>query len=101
MHARVQASAGIASIRLVGDFIFSAQQEFNSSYAQPLAADEIREIEIDMEEVRYLDSAALGMLLLLREKAQQSNKEVFLSNCRGRVQQILDVVNFYKVFPIR
>ena len=34
------------------------------------------ELEIDLAAVDYLDSSALGMLLMLREKAQAADKTV-------------------------
>ena len=53
------------------------------------------------EEVDYLDSSGLGMLLMLREKAQAANKTVSLRNCRGAVRQVLDIANFAKLFTIK
>ena len=49
----------------------------------------------------YLDSSALGMLLMLREKAQAANKTVVLSNCRGAARQVLDIANFGKLFSMK
>jgi hypothetical protein len=40
------------------------------------------------------------MLLLLREKAQNANLKVSLTNCTGLVQQVLDVANFQRLFTI-
>jgi anti-anti-sigma factor len=51
--------------------------------------------------VDYLDSSGLGMLLMLREKAQAANKTVSLRNCRGAVRQVLDIANFAKLFTIK
>ena len=58
------------------------------------------ELEIDLGEVDYLDSSALGMLLMLREKAQAANKKIVLSNCKGSVRQVLEIANFGKLFTI-
>ena len=43
---------------------------------------------------------ALGMLLMLRDKAKSSGKTVCLANARGSVRQVLDIANFGKLFPI-
>ena len=53
----------------------------------------------DLGNVAYLDSSALGMLLMLRDKAKSSGKTVCLANARG-VRQVLDIANFGKLFPI-
>ena len=44
--------------------------------------------------------AALGMLLMLRDKAKASGRAVTLANCRGAVKQVLDIANFGKLFAI-
>ena len=55
---------------------------------------------IDLAGVDYLDSSALGMLLLLRDRAAAASKAVSLENCRGNVRQVLDIANFGKLFKI-
>ena len=55
---------------------------------------------VDLGNVAYLDSSALGMLLMLRDKAKSSGKTVCLANARGSVRQVLDIANFGKLFPI-
>ena len=61
----------------------------------------MREITIHFGEVDYLDSSALGMLLLLREKAEGTGKSVILAGLHGTVKQVLDIANFGKLFSIR
>jgi anti-anti-sigma factor len=50
--------------------------------------------------VAYLDSSALGMLLMVRERAQAANKEISLSQANPTVMKILDIANFSKLFTI-
>ena len=101
MQTQVQTRAGVARIALHGRFDFCSHREFKTSYESPLGAADIRELEIDMGGVEYLDSSALGMLLILKERAGATNKRVAITNCRGAVKQVLDIANFSKLFPIR
>jgi anti-anti-sigma factor len=101
MHANVETEPGRARIRLNGRFDFSAHRIFRESYTPSLDAGSVSELEIDLAQVDYLDSSALGMLLMLREKAQAANKKVVLSNCRGSVRQVLEIANFGKLFTIK
>jgi HptB-dependent secretion and biofilm anti anti-sigma factor len=55
---------------------------------------------VDFGRVDYLDSSALGMLLLLREKAEAAGKKVSLANLSGTVKQVLEIANFGKLFTI-
>ena len=101
MQTQVCTSEGIAKIVLQGRFDFGAHRDFKSSYESPLGAADVHELEIDMGGVEYLDSSALGMLLILKERAGATNKRVAITNCRGAVRQVLDIANFSKLFPIR
>jgi len=56
---------------------------------------------VDLALVEYLDSSALGMLLMLRDKIKASNRRVALVNCRGPVKQVLEIANFAKLFEVR
>ena len=55
---------------------------------------------IDFEKVSYLDSSALGALLMLRERASASGKSIALSNCNGDVKDVIAISNFHKIIPI-
>lgn len=92
---------GTAKIAMAGRFDFNSHRLFRDAYQQILDNQAIKEMEIDLGAVDYLDSSALGMLLLLREKTVAANKTMALTNCRGVVQQVLEVANFNKLFTIR
>ena len=53
-----------------------------------------------MSQTEYIDSSALGMLLLLREHAGSEQGSVHLKGCRNDVKDILKVSNFDKLFEI-
>jgi anti-anti-sigma factor len=90
-----------AIISLQGRFDFSANPAFKKAYEPLLQMIEISELEIDLGAVQYLDSSALGILLLLKERADKMGKTIALSNCQGTVKRILDIANFIKLFNIR
>ena len=60
----------------------------------------IDNVTIEMSRVAYLDSSALGMLLMLRDKARSTNRSVVLSGVNDAVRKVLDIANFGKLFPI-
>ena len=101
MQAKVEIAQGTARIGLNGRFDFSAHRTFREAYSVALESAQVCELEVDLAGVDYLDSSALGMLLMLREKAQAADKTVSLRNCRGAVRQVLDIANFAKLFTIK
>jgi anti-anti-sigma factor len=100
MEAQLKNDSLRAVISLEGRFDYSRHREFRGACDQALAAGGVREVEVDFGRVDYIDSSALGMLLMLRDSARLANKTVRLINCRGNVKQILDIANFAKLFPI-
>lgn len=92
---------GKRSLSLSGRFDFHSHREFRGAYETALEEDAVKEVEIDFSGVDYLDSSALGMLLLLREKANAIDKGVVLSGLKGTVKQVLDIANFGKLFAIK
>lgn len=101
MDANVVTTAeGRAIIRLQGRFDFNAHREFREVVDQALQNGSVKEVQVDLGGVDYLDSSALGMLLMLRDKARGGGKTVSLANCRGAVKQVIEIANFGKLFPI-
>ena len=101
MLANLRTESDTAVIRLIGRFDFNGHREFKQCYENAFQAGAVRRIEVDLEGVEYLDSSALGMLLLLKEHADARALPVALANCSGMVKEILDVANFGVMFPMR
>ncbi len=85
-------------IAVEGRFDFSTHRDFRDSYEQ--AAQPLETYTVDMREASYLDSSALGMLLLLRDHAGGDASEVRIVNCNPSVRRILKVSNFEQLFSI-
>lgn len=85
-------------INIAGRFDFSLHQEFRDAYeaveGQPSA------YKVDMRDATYLDSSALGMLLLLRDFAGGDQADVEIVNCNADVRKILSISNFEQLFTI-
>lgn len=100
MQASMSKEGSKATIKLTGRFDFNTHREFRAAY-EPLVADAtVRSVTVDFAGVDYLDSSALGMLLMLRDKMGGVSKEVGLTGVRGNVKQVLDIANFGKLFQI-
>ena len=98
INAQVSPDGGELTIAISGRFDFSLHQEFRDSYAQLESAP--HRYRIDLAEADYLDSSALGMLLILRDHAGGDQAEVEIVNCNGDVRKILTISNFEQLFTI-
>ncbi|ABK45448.1 anti-sigma-factor antagonist [Magnetococcus marinus MC-1] len=57
-----------------------------------------RSYHIDFSAVHSMDSAALGMLLLLREHCGGEQARITLKNCHGQLAQLLRIARFEQIF---
>jgi len=86
------------SIVISGRFDFSMNNEFRKILADSSGANE--RYLIDMGAVDDLDSSALGMLLLLREKAGGDSADIKIQKCRPDIVEMLKMANFQTMFDI-
>lgn len=100
METNVSAGDGQATLKLAGRFDFKAHREFREAVDKLLQQASEGVVRVDLAEVSYLDSSALGMLLMLRDKAKASSRDVQLTGVKGNVRQVLDIANFSKLFSI-
>jgi len=84
------------TIKVSGRFDFSSHQEFRQIY-EGVPAD-VTKYTVDMSEATYLDSSALGMLLLMRDHAGGDNAQIEIVNCNEDVKKILTISNFGQLF---
>ncbi|MGM0767132.1 MAG: STAS domain-containing protein [Pseudomonadota bacterium] len=87
------------TIKIEGRFDFSTHQAFRDAYEH---GDEgVKDYVVDLTDTTYLDSSALGMLLLLRDYAGGDNASILIENCNSDVRRILAISNFEQLFAIR
>jgi len=84
-------------INIQGRFDFSLQSDFRKAYEKSVPSSHFI---LDFSGAEYLDSSALGMLLLLRDYAGGDNANINLTHCRNEIKNILEISNFQKLFKI-
>ena len=94
-------SDSIVSIKLPERFDFSYHKEFYNKISQVLAETRVKEVEVDFAHVDYLDSSALGMLVMLQKKCAEVSKHVVVVNASGLAADILKIANMEKIVEIR
>src|SRR5690554_3558903 len=94
----VSADGNQVTIYIQGRFDFSSHQEFRAAYEKlPKTPTHFR---VELQGTSYLDSSALGMLLLLRDYAGGDKANIELVNCSADVKKILTISNFEQLFTI-
>ncbi|MGR0279781.1 STAS domain-containing protein [Marinomonas dokdonensis] len=100
MSVSVQAneSQKTLTIHIMGSFDFSLFNEFRAAYSD--YAGKYDEYFVDMSQVEYLDSAALGMLLSMRNAVGEQSK-IELIGANSFIKDILMISRFDKLFSIK
>lgn len=100
MTITTQINGNCGRITLDQRFDSAQYQDFKKAYLPLIESASVQTIEIDLSKVGYLDSGALGMLVLLNESAKNSRKSVTLVSIPGRVSEVLRLANADKLFSI-
>lgn len=87
-------------LSLSGRFDFNTHREFRDAYENIIKSGNVKSLEVDLSHVDYMDSSALGMLLMLKERTGSHGITLALTGVKGAVKQILEIANFGKLFNI-
>lgn len=90
-------TVGTLNIMLSGRFSFSDHLAFRETIKQ-VAQKEVSQIVFDLTRVEYIDSSALGMLLLARDEASKHKKTITLHGALGQVKKTLEIAMFSTLF---
>ena len=97
---KVTTISNTATIYLSGHFSFCAHREFKAAYRGQLNNSKIGSIVVNFAEVEYLDSSALGMLLVLRDNVRDADKALVLSGPSPIVARVFEIARFDNMFTI-
>ena len=85
------------TLSINGRFDFSLHKDFRDAYRDKAPG---MKYVINMRNTEYMDSSALGMLLLLREHAGGDSSDISIEGCQDDIRKILTISNFNKLFTI-
>ena len=98
MHIDISLEHG--TMRLHGRFDYSTHAEFMQRAKHFVEGTEIAQLSLDLGQLEYIDSSALGMLLMMRDLAKRSDKSIALLNVKGYVRQVVGNAQFSRLFEI-
>ena len=84
-------------IHVIDRFDYSVHKEFREAYKN---SSEDAKFVIDMSQASYMDSSALGMLLLLREHLKDHGSNITITGCNAELKKTLEISNFHNLVNI-
>lgn len=100
MDYTTQTRDGGVDVALSGQFTFADNQRFKQ-LMDALQEQSLRFIDLNFAGVDFIDSAGLGMLLLLRDNCQGKSIPVSLRKAHGQVAKIFSISKFDQLFAVR
>jgi len=100
MAITIETLGNKARLTISDPFDSHSYKDFKNAYSPLISNNAVQEIEVDISMVNYLDSGALGMLVLLNETAKNAKKTITLVSVPGRVTDILKMAHADKLFSI-
>lgn len=98
---RVEETKSGCVVVVEGRFDFNLHGEFRDAYESALQKDSDTKFILDFSNTEYLDSSALGMLLILRDRLGCDPGRQVIRNCNRDIMEIFQVSNFDKLFSIQ
>lgn len=98
ISAKCSPEGKTTTIKIEGVFDFRHHRDFRQAYES--TEESIDSYVVDMRGAEYIDSSALGMLLILRKFATGRGASVSITNCSEQVRPTLEVANFHKLFQM-
>jgi anti-anti-sigma factor len=88
-----------ATVSMSGEFTFTDHVAFKA-IASRLLERQGKPIVIDLAKLEFIDSAGLGMLLIVREEADKAHRSLVLRGPCGQVKRMFDVTKFDTLFTV-
>jgi len=99
MQCKAKLNNGVLEVQMAGRFTFNDNNIFRP-VLDNIAKEGIRCVVFDIGQTEYMDSAALGMLLLARDEAERNSCSIVLKSPQGYIKKLFTVSKFYEMFNI-
>lgn len=88
---------GNGILHLEGRFDFGARKAFKEAVDSAVEAG--NSVVLDLENVTFVDSSALGLLVISHQNLKNKKISFYLLNPQTYVKQVLDLANIGKMIP--
>jgi HptB-dependent secretion and biofilm anti anti-sigma factor len=86
-------------LTLIGKFTFVDHSIFKP-ILEDIEKNTFNNITINLSGIEFIDSAALGILLLVKDSSDKNNISLVLKSPSGQVKKMFEVTRFYDLFTI-
>ena len=88
-----------ATLKLEGSFTYTQRKLFQDTLKN-LSTKNVEHIVVDLSQVPFLDSAALGLLMITHRQLVVDKRRLSLAHPQATVRQIIELANLHKTIPL-
>ena len=88
-----------ATLKLEGSFTYTQRKLFQDTLKN-LGTKDVEHIVVDLAQVPFLDSAALGLLMITHRQLVADKRRLSLAYPQATVRQIIELANLHKTIPL-
>ena len=101
MTITVEFHGPIAIIILLGGIDYSSQEELRNAIDSAMSAEGVREVQVNLAQIAFMDSSAIRTLILFQKQAASNGKSLVLLDCNDNMRQVFEIGGFDKMFTFR
>jgi anti-anti-sigma factor len=98
MNYTMKNAGNAFEVAMRGSFTFSDNESFRDLVLQ-VGKGEMKSCLLDIAGVDFIDSAGLGLLVLIKEAADRARVDIRMRGAQGQVRKMLDISQFAEVIP--
>lgn len=88
-----------ATLKLEGSFTYTQRKLFQDTLKR-LSSSDVEHVIVDLAQVPFLDSAALGLLMITHRQLVADKRRLSLVHPQATVRQIIELANLHKTIPL-
>jgi HptB-dependent secretion and biofilm anti anti-sigma factor len=101
MEHRLSIDAPTMTLALTGRFTFTDYQSFRDVLGALANAQSVDTLVVDLAGLDFIDSSAIGMLMVANDEAKARRQKMTIINARAQVAKALEIVAIDQVIHIQ
>ena len=99
INSKLDSNNKIWDINLEGELDVSTADKLKE-YLNELLNQEIADMKLNLENLDYIDSTGLGVMIGILKKLKIENKEIYIVNPKNNVRKIFNITGLDKIFKM-
>lgn len=99
INSKLDSNNKIWDINLEGELDVSTADKLKE-YLNELLNQEIADMKLNLENLDYIDSTGLGVMIGILKKLKIESKEIYIVNSKNNVRKIFNITGLDKIFKM-